>query len=116
MCRKSEYLLPLSVLCYCLFTYFVWLPSVVPDYIKEYQCYQYSTKKMHSYNELCSITHTNMLFYDNQILKLKDIIRIEQLELAFRFKNNDLPVDLLPLFQPNINSYNTRNMEKGGLN
>ena len=60
-------------------------------------------------------SHTNALFYKNQILKLNDIIKIEQLKLAFQFKNNALPVDLLEFFQCNKNIYNTRNMMHGGL-
>ena len=59
--------------------------------------------------------HTNTLFYRNQILKLEEIIKIEQLKLAFQFKKNALPIDLLDIFQCNENIYNTRNMMHGGL-
>ena len=55
--------------------------------------------------------HTNDLFYHNKILKLNDIILIEQLELAFRYVHNILPTEVLHLFQSNTNRYNTRNME-----
>ena len=60
-------------------------------------------------------SHTISLFKDNKILKLNDIIIIEQLKLAFQFKNNSLPTDLRKLFQSNINIFNTRNMLHGGL-
>ena len=60
-------------------------------------------------------SHTNTLFYRNQILKLEEIIKIEQLKLAFQFKKNALPIDLLDIFQCNENIYNTRNMMHGGL-
>ena len=60
-------------------------------------------------------SHTISLFKDNKILKLNDIIKIEQLKLAFQFKNNSLPNDLRKLFQSNINIFNTRNMLQGGL-
>ena len=60
-------------------------------------------------------SHTISLFKDNKILKLNDIIKIEQLKLAYQFKNNSLPNDLRKLFQSNINIFNTRNMVQGGL-
>ena len=59
--------------------------------------------------------HSNSLFKDNKILKLNDIIKFQQLKLAFQFKNNLLPNDLRKLFQYNINIFNTRNMSQGGL-
>ena len=59
--------------------------------------------------------HTTSLFKDNKILKLNDIIKIQQLKLAFQFKNNALPNDLRKLFHCNINIFNTRNMLQGGL-
>ena len=59
--------------------------------------------------------HTTSLFKENKILKLNDIIKIQQLKLAFKFKNNTLPNDLCTLFHCNINIFNTRNMVQGGL-
>ena len=60
-------------------------------------------------------SHTNLLFKDSQILKLDDIIKNNQIILAFQFVNNLLPDDLNNLFNRNVNKYHTRNMEKGGL-
>ena len=44
-------------------------------------------------------SNTNNLFEENKLLKLDDIIKLEQLKLVFLFKN----------------SYNTRNASRGGL-
>ena len=60
-------------------------------------------------------SHTNDLFKDCQILKVNDIICNELLKFAFNFMNNNLPTDLCFLLTKNINHYNTRNMENGGL-
>ena len=59
--------------------------------------------------------HTNNLFASNGINKLNDLIKIEQINFGFQFKNNLLPSDLTSLFQPNINAYNTRDMTRGGV-
>ena len=58
---------------------------------------------------------TNNLFEENKLLKLDDIIKIEQLKLVFLFKNGDLPKELNNLCELNVNTYNTRNASKGGL-
>ena len=55
------------------------------------------------------------MFQENQLLKLDDIIKIEQLKLVFQFKKGDLPNELNNLFKLNVNVYNTRNASKGGL-
>ena len=60
-------------------------------------------------------SHTNILFNENKLLKLNDVIRNEQLKFAFQFKKGFLPNDLLNLFHCNVNAYNTRNMVRGGL-
>ena len=62
-------------------------------------------------------SHTNELFIKNQLLKLEDIIKIEQLKLIFDFKNKKLPKDLQTLFQLNseIHSHTTRNVRKEGI-
>ena len=62
-------------------------------------------------------SHTNELFDKNQLLKLEDIIKCEQLKLVFDFKNKKLPNDLQNLFQLNsdIHTHTTRNVKKEGL-
>ena len=55
------------------------------------------------------------LFSSNKINKLEDIVSIEQINLAFQYKNNLLPEDLMSLFHSNNYIYYTRNMKKGGL-
>ena len=60
-------------------------------------------------------SHTNELFILDKILKIEDVIKFEQIKLAFEFKKSTIPNDIMNLFQENINDYNTRNMKKGGL-
>ena len=62
-------------------------------------------------------SHTNELYDKNQLLKLDDIIKIEQLKLVFNFKDKKLPKDLLNLFQLNseIHSHITRNVKNEGI-
>ena len=45
--------------------------------------------------------HTNNLFYNDNILKLEDIIKLEQMKLIFEYKSNCLPLDLKYLLQEN---------------
>ena len=49
------------------------------------------------------------MFLDNKLLKIDDIIKVEQLKLVFDFKNKNTPIDLLDLFKLNsdINSHIT---------
>lgn len=59
--------------------------------------------------------HSNPLFHENKILKLNEIIKHQQIKIAYQFKNDALPDDLKNMFQCNNNIYNTRNMNQGGL-
>ena len=43
-------------------------------------------------------SHTSDLFKELKILKVKDIIKMNQLKIVFDFTNNVLPSDLMPLF------------------
>ena len=62
-------------------------------------------------------SHTNDYFRNDKILKLDDIIKIEQLKLVYDFKNNKLPDDLSDLFKLNdqTDSLPTRNITNSGL-
>ena len=43
-------------------------------------------------------SHTNPLFIDLKLLKVRDIIKTQQLKLVYNFYNNSLPTDLKNLF------------------
>ena len=43
-------------------------------------------------------SHTNHLFIDLKLLKVRDIIKSQQLKLVYDFYNNVLPTDLQNLF------------------
>ena len=45
------------------------------------------------------------MFADNNILKFKDIIQMEQIKIVFDFKNNNLPIELADLFTLNRDMY-----------
>ena len=60
-------------------------------------------------------SHTNKLFFDNEILKLEHILKLQQMKLVFDFKHNNLPDDLSQLFKLNNSYYNTRNASNEGL-
>ena len=62
-------------------------------------------------------SHTNDLFADNNILKFKDIIQMEQIKLVYEYKNNNLPIELNNLFKLNsdVHSHFTRNVANEGL-
>ena len=62
-------------------------------------------------------SHTNELFADNNILKFKDVIQIEQIKLVFEFNNKNLPIELVDLFNlnSNVHSHFTRNVANEGL-
>ena len=60
-------------------------------------------------------SHTNILLQLDKILKVEDLIRMEQLKLAYQFKKGMLPHNIMEFLKSNINVYCTRNMEKGGL-
>ena len=61
-------------------------------------------------------SHTNGLFFSNNILKFQDVIACEQMKLVFEFKNKNLPKELNDLFTFNheISNYQTRNARKQG--
>ena len=42
--------------------------------------------------------HTNKIFIDLGLLKLRDIIKVEQIKLVYKFQNSNLPTDLMGLF------------------
>ena len=43
--------------------------------------------------------HTNDIFKELKIIKVKDVIKMHQLRVSFDFLNNLLPSDLMSLFQ-----------------
>ena len=60
------------------------------------------------------LTYTNQLFIDHEILKLDEIIKLNQLKLIFDYKNNLLPGDIQSLFnlERNIHTYETSGISK----
>ena len=76
-------------------------------------------KKVYGNNKFCPLQPVirTICFLANKLLKIDDIIKVEQLKLVFDFKNKNLPIDLLDLFKLNsdINSHITRNVSKGGI-
>ena len=89
---------------------------LVINYYKNFRYHQYITKKcVRIINFAEYNSHTNLLFKENQLLKFDDIIRNEILKIIFQFTEGGLPNELKKLFALNINYYNTRNTDKGGL-
>ena len=43
-------------------------------------------------------SHTNHLFIDLNLLKVKDIIKVQQIKLVYDYFTNNLPTDLMSLF------------------
>ena len=54
-------------------------------------------------------SHTNSLFYNLKLLKVRDIIKFQQLKLVYEFCNNLVPLELQKLFKLNseIHNYET---------
>ena len=44
-------------------------------------------------------SHSNQIFIDLQLLKVRDLIAMSQLKLVYDFLNNRLPLDLMSLFR-----------------
>ena len=44
-------------------------------------------------------SHTNQAFIDLGLLKVKEVIKLQQLKLVYDFHNNQLPDDLMGLFK-----------------
>ena len=65
-----------------------------------------------SFNE-----HTNLLFYNNKIIKFPDVVKTNQLLFVKQFINKNLPDDLINLFtfSTNIHNYITRSSMNSGL-
>ena len=57
-------------------------------------------------------SHTNHLFIKLNILKVREIIKFQQLPLPFYFLNNSLPSDLKKIFKLNVDvhSHGTRQL------
>ena len=59
-------------------------------------------------------SHTNPLFLDLKLLKVRDIIKSQQLRIAYDFYTNSLPSDLQKLFQldSDVHNYETNSSVK----
>ena len=44
-------------------------------------------------------SHTNQIFIDLQLIKVRDLIAMSQLKLVYDFLNDRLPTDLMSLFR-----------------
>ena len=52
-------------------------------------------------------SHTNPLFQALKLLKVRDVIKINQIKLVYDFYDNSLPTDLMSLFQSSANVHTT---------
>ena len=52
-------------------------------------------------------SHTNQLFIDLKLIKVKDLIKFNQLKLVYDFYEKNLPIDLMTLFQPSTEVHTT---------
>ena len=52
-------------------------------------------------------SHSNPLFLDLKLLKVRDIIKSQQLKLVYDFCNNILPIDLQNLFKFSVDTQST---------
>ena len=61
--------------------------------------------------------HTNLLFYNNKIIKFPDVVKTNQLLFVNQFINKNLPDDLNNLFtfSTNIHNHVTRSSKNSGL-
>ena len=60
---------------------------------------------------ICGATrmeHTNMLFYDQRILKLEDVVRLKTAIIRFKAFHNVLPVNVQQFFSIYESAYTTR--------
>ena len=55
-------------------------------------------------------SHTNDLFIKHRLLKVREIIKLQQLQLLYNFLDNSLPADLKKLFRlnDNVHGHDTR--------
>ena len=58
--------------------------------------------------------HTNPLFMDLKLLKVRDLIKINQLKFVFEFYKGNLPVEFNNIFEfnSNIHNYETNSASK----
>ena len=52
-------------------------------------------------------SHSNDLFMELSLMKVRDLISLSQLKIVFDFKNSSLPSDLMSLFQLSSNVHTT---------
>ena len=52
-------------------------------------------------------SHINHLFIEHKILKIRNVIKLQQLKLVYVFTNNLLPTDLMNLFSYRHNTHTT---------
>ena len=52
-------------------------------------------------------SHTNPLFQALKLLKVRDVVKINQIKLVYDFYDNSLPTDLMSLFQSSANVHTT---------
>ena len=59
-------------------------------------------------------SHTNILFYNLGLLKVRDVIKFQQLKLVFEFCNNLLPIELENIFKyvSDVHNYDTISASK----
>ena len=55
-------------------------------------------------------SHTNHLFTEYRILKVRDVIKLQQLQLLYSFLDNSLPTNLRKMFKLNedVHTHHTR--------
>ena len=61
-------------------------------------------------------SHTNQIFIDLQLIKVRDLIAMSQLKLVYDFLNDRLPTDLMSLFRLSSDVHTTFRRLKSTIN
>ena len=96
-----------SILCYFLFSSYgsnIW-GLTTEENLNKIEVIQKKCLRIMTFSDFNS--HTNPLFIDLKLLKVRDIIKLNQLKLVYEFYNNALPTDLHNLFNFNCDIHKT---------
>ena len=84
----------------------IWGSSMTAD--MEDKLMKMQKKAIRAINRAKYNAHTHNLFRENKILKVQEMIKLEQLKIIFKNSKSHLPEPLMNVFSPNPTEYSTR--------
>ena len=95
--------------CHLMYALVLWGTSLCKNLMDKLVIKQ--KKAIRAVNNAKYNAHTHDLFVSDKVLKINELVKLEQLKMMYKSYTSDLPQPLLEIFSPNVTQYQTRQLK-----